>query len=133
MEGHLIQIVAAMFDTLPTSVLLGTDIGELGELLGTKIVAGSTKSLSGQQVLVATMRARAEKVRKEKQERAKEQTSGVTPKPVETSSTNTEKEVWNLGHKLRVSIQRGPLQNEADQTTKAPGKERIPRQGRGGD
>ena len=82
-EGHLIQRVAAVFDTLPTS-------GNSGELLGMKIVAGSTQSLSGQQVLALTTRARAE-------EEATGTKSSVTPKPVGTSSMDTEKEVWNLG------------------------------------
>ena len=59
LEGHLIRTVAAVSDTLPASVLLGTDVRELGQLLGTRSVA-SPKDLSGeQQALATTTRARA--------------------------------------------------------------------------
>ena len=58
-EGHLVQTVATVSDTLPTSMLLCTDVKELRELLGVKIAAGPTQSSSRQQVLAATTRARA--------------------------------------------------------------------------
>ena len=45
-EGYLVQTVANVSDTLPTSVLLCTDVEELRELLGVKIAAGPTQSSS---------------------------------------------------------------------------------------
>ena len=79
LEGHLIQTVAAVSDTLPASVLLGMDVRELGQLLETRSVA-SPKGLSGeQQALATTTRARArDDVRKEQEEHSREQECGVS-------------------------------------------------------
>ena len=41
LEGHSIQVVAAVSETLPTSVLLGTDARELGDQLGMKMPQGT--------------------------------------------------------------------------------------------
>ena len=62
-DGRQIQVEAAVSDTLPVSVLLGTDVAELGELLG----KGISEKVQGQKddVWVVTTRAQAEKQRVE--------------------------------------------------------------------
>ena len=57
LEGRYIQVVAAVSDTLPTSVLLGTDVSELGKLLGMKI-APKTTSPGEQRAYMVTTRAK---------------------------------------------------------------------------
>ena len=84
LEGHLIQTVAAILDTLPASVLLGTDVREFGQLLGTRSVASPKDLLSEQQALATTTRARArDDARKEQEEHSREQECGVSATPVE--------------------------------------------------
>ena len=62
-DGRQIQVEAAVSDTLPVSVLLGTDVVELGELLG----KGISEKVRGQKddAWVVTTRAQAEKQRVE--------------------------------------------------------------------
>ena len=42
LEGRCIQAVAAVSNTLPTSMLLGTHVSKLGEFLGAKIASKTT-------------------------------------------------------------------------------------------
>ena len=56
LEGRYIQAVAAVSDTLPTSVLLGTDVSELGKLLGTTIAPRITSHAGEQRAYVVTIR-----------------------------------------------------------------------------
>ena len=89
LEGHLIQTVGAMSDTLPASVLLGTDVRELGQLLGTRSVASPTDLSSNQQVLATTTRARVrDDARKEQDRHSWVQECGVRVTPVEASSVD---------------------------------------------
>ena len=62
-DGRQIQVEAAISDTSPASVLLGTDMAELGELLG----RGTFEKVRGQKddAWVVTTRAQAKKQRAE--------------------------------------------------------------------
>ena len=109
LEGHYIQVVAAVSDTLPTSVLLGTDVSELGNLLGTKIAPRTTFPSEQRAYMVTTRAKGAAEASKEQEERSNEKKSGVNPNPVavESSSTSTEREVWDLGNEMDDCIFEG--------------------------
>ncbi|XP_064399260.1 uncharacterized protein LOC135345747 [Halichondria panicea] len=102
-EGYLIHVEAAISDTLPMPVLLGTDVPEL-----TAILRGdpTTKKVVPQQALAVVTRASAIKQREEEEMTAqKEKESGAHSKtlgvemqlPVkETVDSESESEVQNL-------------------------------------
>ena len=74
--GRRIQVEAAVSDTLPVSVLLGTDVAELGNLLGGGIV--SRPSEHKDRALVVTTRAQASRQEMEEAtQRQREGESGV--------------------------------------------------------
>ena len=103
LEGHSIQVVAAVSETLPTSVLLGTDARELGDLLGMKMPHG-TPSPVEQQAYVTTRARGAAEASREQEERSNEEQSGVNQNPVVMT---TETEVWDLGNQLEEGIFEG--------------------------
>ncbi len=103
-EGYLIHVEAAISDTLPMPVLLGTDVPEL-----TAILRGdpTTKKVVSQQALAVVTRASAIKQREEEEMTAqKEKESGTHSKtlvdiqlPAEEtvdSEMECQKEVYNL-------------------------------------
>ena len=96
LEGHSIQVVAAVSETLPTSVLLGTDARELGDLLGMKMPQGTLSPVE-QQAYVTTRARGAAEASREREERSNEEHSGVNPNPVVMT---TETEVWGLGESV---------------------------------
>ena len=76
----MLEVEAAVSDSLPVSVLLGTDVPELGKLL--QFNPNVVHSTEVERALVVT-RARAREEAEEEEERhAKEQQSGATPNPV---------------------------------------------------
>ncbi len=83
LEGRKRTVKAAVSETLPVSVLLGTDVPELGQLL--RVNPSSVHSEGVEEALVVT--TRAQQKRKESEERiqaSKEERSGVKPTPLET-------------------------------------------------
>ncbi|KAL5516201.1 hypothetical protein EMCRGX_G001479 [Ephydatia muelleri] len=105
LEGHSIQVVAAVSETLPTSVLLGTDARELGDLLGMKMPQGTLSPVE-QQAYVTTRARGAAEASREREERSNEEQSGVNPNPVVMT---TETEVWDLGNQLEEGIFEGGI------------------------
>ena len=87
-KGKQITMEAAISKTLPRSVLLGTDVPELGELLG--------RRKTDHALVVMTRSQRREQEKEEKRSRMKEQDCGVSAKPVR------EKEV-TLGEEFNFS------------------------------
>ena len=109
LEGRYIQAVAAISDTQPTSILLGTDVSELGKLLGMKIAPRTTPPGEQRAYMVTTRAKEAAEASKEQEERSNVQKSAVNPNPVvvESSSTSTEGEVWHLGNEMDDCIFEG--------------------------
>ena len=105
LEGHSIQVVAAVSETLPTSVLQGTDARELGDLLGMKMPQGTLSPVE-QQAYVTTRARGAAEASREREERSNEEQSGVNPNPVVMT---TETEVWDLGNQLEEGILEGGI------------------------
>ena len=92
--------VAAVSDTLPMDVLLGTNVPELGKLLSR--VSAEFREQSN--ALVATTRARArQEAEAEKESLQKQQRSKVRPNPV-LPVEDIQPEVWNMGEELDGSI-----------------------------
>ena len=85
-NGKQIVVEAAVSDTLPRSVLLGTDVQELSELLGQP----STHKDSGFAVLTRN-RARQQK-QEDKERQHKERESGATPTTLESIGQSKVKE-----------------------------------------
>ena len=83
-DGVPVSVKAAVSQTLPVSVLLGTDVPELGRLLGVK---SSTFGENGRQgAMMVVTRAGARKQEEEEElRRQKEVTSQVTASPVQLS------------------------------------------------
>eukprot|EP00731_Ephydatia_muelleri_P021055 Em0013g782a len=99
-DGCTISAVAAVSDTLPMDVLLGTDVPELGKLLSR--VSAEFREQSN--ALVATTRARVrQEAEAEKESLQKQQRSKVRPNPV-LPVEDIQPEVWNMGEELDGSI-----------------------------
>eukprot|EP00731_Ephydatia_muelleri_P013583 Em0007g893a len=98
LDGYTIDTVAAVSDTLPMDVLLGTDVPELGMLLS------QASERAG--VFMATTRAQAKKEAKaERDSLVKELRSGVRPNPILLDEP--QEETWNLGEELDDTIFHG--------------------------
>ena len=83
-DGKSIVVEAAVSETLPMSVFLGTDIPELTELLQTQTT---------EQAFVAVTRAASVKKRIEEEDyRRKEENCGVQPKALEASGSTDEED-----------------------------------------
>ncbi len=77
-DGFPLQVEAAVSETLPVSVLLGTDIPALGDLLGKDI--NSTSRTAEAEVLVVTTRAQAwHQAVEERDQALRERECGVQP------------------------------------------------------
>ena len=99
-DGCTIHTVAAVCNTLPMDVLLGTDVAELDSLLRTV----EDQSRKGSLVLAVTTRSRARKEAEDETLRTKkQQVSGVKPNSLEQK----EGDVWDMGTKLDDSIFHG--------------------------
>ena len=80
MDGTPIRLEAAMADTLPVDVLLGTDVEQLSNLLGRSVPRGAS-------LMVAVTRARArQELEDEISRRGKEVQSGVWSKVLNKDS-----------------------------------------------
>ena len=88
-DGLPINVEAAVSETLPAAVLLGTDVPQLTELLG-----GQSKKSKLEDVLVVTTRARArQQLEEEILRREKEVRTGAKPNPaVESERAGPEQE-----------------------------------------
>ena len=87
-EGVPVAVEAAVAKNLPTSVLLGTDVPELGRLLGLKPRSRWNKT---QRALLAVSRAGARRQAKEEEERRqKEADCQVTSSPVTLDAQSTD-------------------------------------------
>ena len=85
-DGRKMNVEAAVSNTLPMAVLLGTDTPELGELLQGKSTAASFED----DALVAT-RAMTKRQKADKEARQKKQDeSGVKPKSIQELDTPPE-------------------------------------------
>ena len=86
-EGIPVHVEAAVVDTLPVGVLLGTDVSELPRLLGEWASYGF---FSQEDVMVVMTRARKkQELQKEILLKEKEALSGVVPKPLNTQGVST--------------------------------------------
>ena len=83
-EGRPIEVEAAVSDTLPMSVLLGTDIPELTELLQGKTAQTNAKE---QAFMVVTRAAATKKKIEEEEYQRKEESCDVQPKALEASTS----------------------------------------------
>lgn len=93
-------MVAAVSIPYPHPCYQGTDVSELGELLGTKIAIRTTPPVEQWAFAVTTRAKEAAEASKEQQERSNKENSGVNPTPVESSSASTDNEVWDLGNEF---------------------------------
>ena len=90
-DGVPVSVKAAVSQTLPVSVLLGTDVPELGRLLGVKSSMFGENGRQG--VMMVVTRAGARKKEEEEElRRQKEVTSQVTTSPVQLSQEVAESE-----------------------------------------
>ena len=77
--GREVEVEAAISDTLPMSVLLGTDVAELGELLG----LDKTKPIPSEDAFVVITRAQSKQRREEERtQQQRELASGVRATPL---------------------------------------------------
>ena len=98
LDSYTIDTVAAVSNTLPMDVLLGTDVPELGMLL--------SQASERAEVFMATTRAQAKKEAKaERDSLVKELRSGVRPNPILLDEP--QEETWNLGEELDDTIFHG--------------------------
>ena len=121
-DGCTISAVAAVSDTLPMDVLLGTDVPELGKLLSR--VSAEFREQSN--ALVATTRARArQEAEAEKESLQKQQRSKVRPNPV-LPVEDIQPEMWNMGDELDGSIFMGGRERPLlSRSQKRDGRERY--------
>ena len=121
-DGCTISAVAAVSDTLPMDVLLGTDVPELGKLLSR--VSAEFREQSN--ALVATTQARArQEAEAEKESLQKQQRSKVRPNPV-LPVEDIQPEVWNMGDELGGSIFMGGRERPLlSRSQKRDGRERY--------
>ena len=78
-DGRSIRVEAAVSESLPVAVLLGTDVPEFYQLLG-----GEAPEYPTEEAMVVVTRARARKQQDEEvAKQNKELASGVQPRPVE--------------------------------------------------
>ena len=79
-DGRQIQVEAAVSNTLPVSVLLGTDVAELGELLGGGVLEKVRRQKDD--TWVVTTRAQAKRQEAEEEAQHKKQLeSSLVPRP----------------------------------------------------
>ena len=96
--GQALEIEAAISDMLPMDVLLGTDVPELGDLLGHEAMDKCEGAMA------VTTRAGQKWLDQEEQTRIeKESMSGATPKPVDAQ----EDEEWDLGREFAEDLFEG--------------------------
>ena len=91
--GSKLIVEAGVSDTLPVSMLLGTDVPEMASLLRESTFARQEKSFSPAGALVVETRAQArERERVEALEKVKEITSMASPRPVQTEESPEEEQ-----------------------------------------
>ena len=86
-DGTPIRVDAAVVDTLPLDVLLGTDVKQLSNLLGRSVLRNITDKVAGGDRMVVVTRARArQELEEEIFRRGKEVQSGVRSKVLNEDS-----------------------------------------------
>ena len=85
-EGIKFPITAAVSMGLPVSVLLGTDVPQLGELLHSNPLTVHTESMD--HALVSTRAQRKQQQKEEKEQRESEQQCAVQAKPLSQNPSN---------------------------------------------
>eukprot|EP00731_Ephydatia_muelleri_P036009 Em0191g4a len=85
-DGTPIRVEAAVADTLPVDVLLGTDVKQLSNLLGRSVPRKITDKVAGGDGMVVVTRARARQELEEIFRRGKEVQSGVRSKVLNEDS-----------------------------------------------
>eukprot|EP00731_Ephydatia_muelleri_P007213 Em0003g1461a len=103
-DGHKINTAAAVSNTLPIAVLLGTDVPELLTLLNCRTLRGKVET---SEAFATTRAASRRRVEEEREQARREKSSGVQPKPVPAEQP---KESWDLGAELDEAIFQGGRQ-----------------------
>ena len=103
-DGHKINTAAAVSNTLPMAVLLGTDVPELLTLLNCRTLRGKVET---SEAFATTRAASRRRVEEEREQARREKSSGVQPKPVLAEQP---KESWDLGAELDEAIFQGGRQ-----------------------
>eukprot|EP00731_Ephydatia_muelleri_P001970 Em0001g1970a len=103
-DGHKINTAAAVSNTLPMAVLLGTDVPELLTLLNCRTLRGKVETSDA---FATTQAASSRRVEEEREQARREKSSGVQPKPVLAEQP---KESWDLGAELDEAIFQGGRQ-----------------------
>eukprot|EP00731_Ephydatia_muelleri_P034136 Em0048g12a len=103
-DGHKINTAAAVSNTLPMAVLLGTDVPELLTLLNCRTLRGKVET---SEAFATTRAASRRRVEEEREQARREKSSGVQPKPVPAEQP---KESWDLGAELDEAIFQGGRQ-----------------------
>ena len=93
-DGYKINTAAAVSNTLPMAVLLGTDVAELLTLLNCRTLRGNVET---SEAFVMTRAASRRKAEEEREQARRERSSGVQPKLVFAKQP---KESWDLGAEL---------------------------------
>ena len=91
--GRKVTVEAAVSKTLPTAVLLGTDVAELAEILGEDLKGrpGLRRDLDDRDEVFVMTRAAARKEKREEEERRQKQLEcEVNSKPLEGDSATTD-------------------------------------------
>lgn len=83
------QVEAGVSDTLPTSVLLGTDVPEMVGMLQDSHYTGAAGGQLGEALAVETRAQAKERERVAAIEKVKELTSAARPKPVKSTESPT--------------------------------------------
>ena len=101
--GRLLEVEAAVSETLPMAVLLGTDVPELADLLDGEFFATQTNQLQADEALMVTTRAKAKQQQDaEVLRQQSELQSGVKPKALGVhmdsggASTDEESAKWTV-------------------------------------
>ena len=94
LEGLSLCVKAAVSDGLPVSVLLGTDVPELGQLLQINPMSTHTRGLDHALVLTRAQARRQDE--EEKNQRVREIQSGVHPKYIMESKRDNERDTVEL-------------------------------------
>ena len=104
MDGYKINTAAAVSNTLPMAVLLGTDVPELLTLLN---CSKQRDSVENSEAFVMTRAASKRRAEEEREQARRERLSRVQPKPVLAEQP---KESWDLGAELDEAMFQGGRQ-----------------------
>ena len=103
-DRHKINTAAAVSNTLPMAVLLGTDVPELLTLLNCRTLRGKVET---SEAFATTQAASRRRIEEEREQARREKSLGVQPKPVLAEQP---KESWDLDAELDEAIFQGGRQ-----------------------